>query len=315
MADADASVRAGTRVFAIVGPTGVGKTAVAQAIASAVRGGIVSADSMQVYRGMDIGTAKPPPAERSVPHLCLDLVDPGDPYSAALYQADARQAIDGLAARGLTPIVCGGTGLYVRAALDDWCFPAGERDGEARGRMEALAVELGPEGLHARLAELDPDAGALIHPNNVRRVVRALEMLAQGRPYSEQARGFSGRESVYDARFLGLDMDREALYARIDARVDAMVASGLLDEVRGLLQAGYREALLATQAIGYKELVGVLEEGSDPGEAIEQVKRASRRYAKRQLSWFRADRRVRWLDVTGLDVLAASDRGLALLES
>lgn len=312
---AEAARHARTRVIAVVGPTAVGKSAVAEEMAVRIGGELVSADSMQVYRGMDVGTAKPPRSARRVPHHCLDLADPQDPFSAALYQRAARSAIDRIAGGGAVPMLVGGTGLYVRAALDDWDFPPGARISPEREAILALGAKLGPEGLHALLAERDPEAAALIHPHNVRRVVRALEMAAEGSSYAEQARRFAERRSLYDARFLGLDMDRPALYERIDARVDAMMASGLLDEVGALLRAGYRDALTASQAIGYKELVGVIEGGADPEAAAEAVKQATRRYAKRQLSWFRADPRIRWLDVTGLDTAAAAERGLALVES
>ncbi|TLM77915.1 MAG: tRNA (adenosine(37)-N6)-dimethylallyltransferase MiaA [Actinobacteria bacterium] len=308
-------MRARTRVIAVVGPTGVGKTDVAEQLALGLRGEIVTADSMQVYRGMDIGTAKRPPEERRVPHHCIDLVGPGEPYSAALYQSDARSAIDDIAARGGTPIVCGGTGLYLRAALDDWAFPPGAAATPERARFEALAEELGPVGVHGLLAETDPEAAALIHPNNVRRVIRALEMSASGTLYSEQARRFAQRVGVYDTTILGLDAARPALYERIEARVDRMMEDGLLAEVEGLLAAGYRDALTAAAAIGYKELVPVIEDGADVDEAVAAIKQATRRYAKRQLGWFRADPRVRWLDVTALTPRDAASQGYALVES
>jgi tRNA dimethylallyltransferase len=250
-----------------------------------------------------------------VPYHCIDLVDPGEPYSAALYQRDARAAIADITSRGALPVLCGGTGLYVRAALDDWDFPAGEADSPARDRWEAASRDLGPERLHAALAARDPAAAALIHSNNVRRVVRALEMLDEGTSYAAQAAGFAERTSIYDAAILGLTMDRARLYERIDQRVVAMLSAGLLDEVARLLAAGYRDALAAAQAIGYKELVPVVEERADLDEAAATVKQATRRYAKRQLTWFRADPRVRWLDVTDMspaDVLAG---GVALLET
>jgi tRNA dimethylallyltransferase len=219
-------------------------------------------------------------------------------------------------AEGRLPVVCGGTGLYVRAALDDMRFPTGEACAQVRAHLEALAEELGAGGLHALLAERDPAAAALIHPNNVRRTVRALEMLeTDGVSYAEQAAGFGERRSVYSTTLLGLTMERDQLYARIDARVDAMLAEGLLDEVRRLLEAGYRAALTAAQAIGYKELVPVLESGSDPRQAAAEVKQATRRYAKRQLTWFRADPRVMWLDVTGLSLTEAADAAARLVES
>ncbi len=302
------------RVLAVVGPTAVGKTAVAEELAVRLGGEIVSADSMQVYRGMDVGTAKSAASERRVPYRCLDLVDPGTPYSAALYQRDARAAIADIHAEGKLPAVCGGTGLYVRAALDDMRFPAGGTAAATREAYERLAGEEGPAALHALLAVRDPASAELIHPNNVRRVVRALEMLdTEGVSYASQAAGFARRRSVYDAVFIGLAMERAELYARIDARVDAMIARGLLDEVRGLLEAGYRDALTAAQAIGYKELVPVAEEGADLAEAVAAVKQATRRYAKRQLTWFRADPRITWLDVTGLAAGEAADEARQLV--
>jgi tRNA dimethylallyltransferase len=304
-----------TLVLAVVGPTAVGKTAVAEELAARLGGEIVSADAMQIYRGMDVGTAKPAPSERRVPYHCLDLAEPGEPFSAALFQHEARACIGDIASRGLLPVVAGGSGLYVRAALDDWEFPGGEQaENPVRAGYEAIAAEKGAGALHAMLVARDPAAAALIHPNNVRRTVRALEMLDGGVSYAQQHAGFSARVSVYDARFAGLTMDRERLYERIDARVDAMLAAGLLGEVEGLLGAGLRDALTAAQAIGYKEFVPVIEDGADLDEAVAAVKQASRRYAKRQLTWFRADPRITWVDVTGVSTAKAADAVLDALD-
>ena len=302
-------------VIAVVGPTAVGKTEAAEQIALALNGEVVSADSMQVYRGMDIGTAKAPPEARRVPYHCIDLVDPGSPYSAALFQRDARSVIDSIAERKHMPVMCGGTGLYVRAALDDWSFPVGELASPSRARLEALAAEIGPDALHARLAEADPVAAAAIHPNNSRRVIRALEMAENGASYADQAASFAERTSWYPTVFVGLTMERSALYERIEARVDAMLDVGLAAEVADLLSAGYREALTATQAIGYKELVCVLEGESTLAEAAAAIKQATRRYAKRQLTWFRGDPRIQWLDVTDLSGAETTAEVLQLVES
>lgn len=302
--------------IAIVGPTAVGKSAVGEFVARHVCGEIINADSMQVYRRMDVGTAKVPLDERGVRYHCIDIVDPGDAYSAALYQRDARGAIDGLLGRGVIPVIVGGTGLYVRATLDEFEFPAGELTGESRSRLETRARALGPEALHRELARVDPASAARIHPANVRRTIRALEMHAEGRSYAEQAEGFRQRRFHYPlTRIVGLTMERSTLYARIDARVDAMLAHGLLDEVRHLVADGYAEALTAAQAIGYKELVSVLRGGTPLDDAITAIKQASRRYAKRQLSWFRADERVEWIDVTGLSPSSGGAAVLDLLES
>ena len=303
------------RVLAVVGPTAVGKTVIAEELAVRLGAEIVSADAMQVYRGMDIGTAKPPPAERRVAYHCIDIAEAGEPFSAALFQRAAREAIGDIARRGHLPIVAGGTGLYVRSALDAWEFPAGEQTANpVRARYEAVATAQGAQALHSQLEQRDPSSAALIHPNNVRRTVRALEMLDDGVSYASQHAGFSAREGVYDARFLGLTMEREALYERIDARVDGMVAGGLLGEVEGLLAAGLRDAATSAQAIGYKELVPVIEQGADLGKAVVAVKQATRRYAKRQLTWFRADPRVVWLDVGNLSPEHAADAALDALD-
>lgn len=304
------------RVIAVVGPTAIGKSAVAQHIALTLGGEVVSADAMQVYRGMDIGTAKTPPGQRLVQHHCLDLIDPGQPYSAALYQRDARSAIDDVHGRGATPVVAGGTGLYVRAALDEMDFPTGDVATPQRAALEARARDEGGEALHAELSRLDPDSAALIHPNNVRRTIRALEMLAEGTSYAAQASGFTTRVSHYPGTvYVGLTAERGWLYDRIDARVETMVADGLLDEVSDLLKAGFRDALTAAQAIGYKEFVPVLEGTVPLDAAVATVKQATRRYAKRQLTWFRADERVRWIDATDLSSTQAASAALGLLES
>lgn len=293
-------------VIAVVGPTASGKSAVADLVAEALGSEVVSADAMQVYRGMDIGTAKTPVSERRVPLLLVDVADPTEPYSAALYQRDSRRAIDRLRAEGRVPVLCGGTGLYVRAALDEMEFPRGEVDGVARQRYQDLAGKLGPEGVHALLAERDPESAALIHPHNVRRVVRALEMLDEGVSYARQSAGFSEPREHYPSLQFALTMDRARLYARIDARVDAMMRAGLLDEVRGLMDAGAADALTSRQAIGYKELIDALEGRCTIGEAVDLIKLRSRRYAKRQLSWFRRDPRITWLDMDVLDADGAA---------
>lgn len=293
-------------VIAVVGPTASGKSAVADLVAEALGSEVVSADAMQVYRGMDIGTAKTPVSERRVPLLLVDVADPTEPYSAALYQRDSRRAIDRLRAEGRVPVLCGGTGLYVRAALDEMEFPRGEVDGAARQRYQDLADKLGPEGVHALLAERDPESAALIHPHNVRRVVRALEMLDEGVSYARQSAGFSEPREHYPSLQFALTMDRARLYARIDARVDVMMRAGLLDEVRGLMDAGAADALTSRQAIGYKELIDALEGRCTIGEAIDLIKLRSRRYAKRQLSWFRRDPRITWLDMDVLDADGAA---------
>jgi len=304
------------RVVAVLGPTGVGKTAVGEELAVRLGGEVVSADSMQIYRGMDIGTAKLPASERRVPHHCIDIADPGTPYSAALFQRDARTAIDAIASAGHLPVLVGGTGLYVRAALDVMDFPKGEAATPVREDLEAILANEGADALYALLQERDPEAALLVHRNNSRRVIRALEMLELGEPsYAVSREHFHERVPFYPSVFIGLTCERGRLYGRIDARVDAMMAAGLLDEVRGLLDSGFRDALTSAAAIGYKELVPVIDGSGDLPNAVIAIKQASRRYAKRQLTWFRADPRVHWLDVTELSHASAADAAMALVES
>ncbi|MBE6469554.1 MAG: tRNA (adenosine(37)-N6)-dimethylallyltransferase MiaA [Coriobacteriaceae bacterium] len=300
-------------VMAITGPTAVGKSAVAEEVALQLKTSVISADAMQVYRGMDIGTAKTPAADRRVPLHLIDIVDPDDAYSAARFQHDARAVIDELLAAGKPAVLCGGTGLYLRAALDEMDFPRGVIDSEVRTRYMRLADQLGAEGIHALLAQRDPASAALIHPHNVRRTVRALEMGEEGVSYAEQAGGFSAPRARYEARWFALTMDRARLYERIDARVDAMVEAGLVDEVRHLIDAGAAPALTARQAIGYKEIIDALAGKTSLNEAIDLIKRRSRRYAKRQLSWCRGDGRMTWINMDECGINGAAARIVAAL--
>lgn len=303
-------------VVAVVGPTASGKSALAELLAARLGSPVVSADAMQVYRGMDIGTAKTPPAERRAPLLCVDLADVREPFSVALYAAAARPAIDRVVGEGRAAVVCGGTGLYVRAALEDMDFPAGGQESNpVRERYERQAAALGPAGFHALLAEADPASAALIHPNNVRRAVRAFELLEQGTSYAREHATLHERADRHPTLRLGLALDRAELYRRIDARVDAMMAQGLLDEVAALMREGLAESATASQAIGYKELIGVVRGERPLDEAVAQVKQASRRYAKRQLTWFRADGRVVWLDATGKTAEDLLGEAMALMGS
>lgn len=285
------------RVLAIVGPTASGKSSLAELVALRLGASVVSVDAMQVYRGMDVGTAKTPVKERRCPLLMVDVCGPQDNYSVSLFQSDARACVDDLLAQGGVPVLCGGTGLYLNAVIDEMSFPSGETGGEARRAYERLAEERGPAALHFVLRERDPESAALIHPNNVRRVVRALEMADEGVSYARHHEGLRHREPHYDAVIWGLTMARERLYARIDARVDEMMRAGLLEEVRGLAAGGLTTRVTAGQAIGYKELLEFLEGRLSLEGAVDLIKARTRRYAKRQLSWFRNDGRVRWLDL------------------
>ncbi len=295
-----------TPAIVITGPTACGKSDVADRLAEQLGSEVVSADAMQVYRGMDIGTAKTPLSERRVPLRLVDIVEVGEAYSAARYQLDARAEIDRLLASGRVPIICGGTGLYIRAAIDDMRFPSGQIDSERRVRYHEMAERLGADGLHRVLAERDPASAAEIHPHNVTRTIRALEMADEGVSYARQRQGFSSPTSVYPSVQVALTRDRAALYRRIDERVDAMMETGLLQEVLGLLDRGAREALTAMQAIGYKELIDYIDGACTLEAAVELIKQRSRRYAKRQLAWCRRDARITWVNMDEMDATAAA---------
>lgn len=283
-----------TRVAVIAGPTASGKTALAIALAARVGGEIVNADSQQVYRGLDVGTAKPTAAERAaVPHHLLDLVAPGEGMDAARFVALADAAIAEVAARGRLPIVAGGTGLYVRALLHGVVAAPG-RDPALRARLQEQAARLGRPALHARLAAMDPQAAARIRPNDLVRVVRALEIAAGGRRPSELHASHAFREDRYDATLVALDPPRDALHARIDARVREMFAGGILDEARALA-ARLGGAAPPKLPIGYAEALAVVRGTMDVDEAIRRVQVAHRRYARRQVIWLRRERGVAWV--------------------
>ncbi len=293
------------RIVAIVGCTASGKTSLSVELARRFGGEIVSCDSMQIYRGMDIGTAKPDEAERcGVPHHLMDLVDPLDPkgYSCADYVRDARAAVADILARGRLPILCGGTGLYLDAFLRGGTFEVTDTDPALRAELMALAEREGADALHAVLREMDPVSAEATHPNNVKRVARAIEIYrTTGRRKSDLDRESRQVDSPYDALVVGLAYtDRAILYDRIDRRVDAMLAAGLVEETRRLREAGVFETCsTAAQAIGYKELFPYLDGAQSLEEAAEVLKTATRRYAKRQMTWFSAKDYVRWVACDG----------------
>lgn len=288
------------KILAVVGPTASGKTAVAVELAKRLGGEVISCDSMQIYRRMDIGTAKPTEEEKcGVPHHLIDAVEPDAPFSCAEYVTRAAQAAKEITARGKLPILCGGTGLYLDRFL---CGEMEETqaDEALRASLFAYAESEGIEALHARLLAVDPESAQAIHPNNVKRVVRALEIYEQtGIPKSEFDRRSQVVESPYDATVIGLFYPRrEVLYERINRRVDIMLADGLLEETEKLMREGVFEVnQTAAQAIGYKELLGYFDGNETLGEAAENLKTATRRYAKRQITWFSAKPYVKWVDM------------------
>lgn len=284
------------RVIVIVGPTASGKSAVGIELALRLGGEIVSADSMQVYRGMDIGTAKATREERAaVRHHLIDVADPDEVFSAARYQELAAEAIEDIWGRGRLPIVVGGTGLYVDALIYGFLFPEEGRNPEVRADLEREAEEHGVGALYARLGEVDPVAVSRIHPNDLRRIVRALEVhTVTGEPISRLQGRHQGRPR-YRARLFGIAVERQALAARIDCRVRSMVEQGLLKEVRALYAAGYGPELTSMQAIGYKEFGGYIRGEASLGQALEALKTGTRRYAKRQITWFKRNPDVEWV--------------------
>jgi len=291
------------RPVAIVGPTATGKSALGVALAEALGGEVINADAMQLYRGMDIGTAKVTEAERrGVPHHLLDVLDVTETASVAAYQRDARATVERLLATGTVPILVGGSGLYVRAVLDDLDFPG--TDPDIRRRLEQELADVGPAVLHERLTTLDPVAGTAILPSNGRRVVRALEVIElTGRPFS--ATMPKPGPARYDTVQLGVDRDTEELDRRVDLRVTRMFEQGLVEEVRELANKGLRLGRTASRALGYQQVLDELDADHDMAAAAAATAQATRRFVRRQRSWFRRDKRITWLD-PGADQVAAA---------
>ncbi|MEJ5945102.1 tRNA (adenosine(37)-N6)-dimethylallyltransferase MiaA [Pseudokineococcus basanitobsidens] len=303
-------------LVAVVGSTATGKSDLGVALALALGGEVVGADASQLYRGMDVGTAKLAPDERrGVPHHLLDVLDVREEASVAAYQRRARAVVADVRARGRVPVLVGGSGLYVRSVLDGLDFPG--TDAAVRARWQAEAERVGSAALHARLAELDPAAAADVLPSNERRVVRALEAIeVSGRPFSASLPRYEHPADLLPVVQVGLRVLRPELDARIDARVRRMAAHGLVEEVRRLEAGGLREGPTASRALGYAQVLSHLAGGCSLEDALEETARATRRFARRQESWFRRDPRVRWLDVAAderpddllaraLDVVAA----------
>lgn len=303
------------KLVIIAGPTATGKTALAVEAAESINGEVVSADSMLVYRGMNIGTAKPTRDEmRGVPHHLIDVVDPDEEYSVAVYQKQARECIARILAQGRTPVLTGGTGLYIRSVIDDYDFTSALRDEKLRADLSEEAERSGAAAIHRRLAHVDPKAAARLHPNDTRRITRALEVFyLTGIPLSDSWRLEQGKP-LYDLIFLGLNMERKDLYSRIEDRVDSMLEAGLIEEVRSLLDRGYSPELTSMQGLGYKEILAYLAGVMPKREAVSLLKRNTRRFAKRQLTWFRRDQRIKWLPAdavsTGRDVIREIKYGI-----
>ena len=286
----------GPEVVAIVGPTASGKTDLSVSLAEATGGEVINGDAFQVYRGLDIGTAKIAPDEmRGVPHHLFDMLGPGDEFSVADYQRLVREKIAEIRSRGRLPIITGGTGLYVQSVLYDYRFTEQKEDPELRRSLERMLREKGPENLHDMLKKRDPVSAAEIHPNNTRRVMRALEIAALTGKTKKETEGKDGAAPLYNHLLVGLELDRSVLYERINRRVDLMVEAGWIEEVRSLVDAGFGESQ-SMKAIGYREIEAYLGGGVDLEQALELIKRNTRRYAKRQFTYFRNKLDVHWLD-------------------
>jgi tRNA dimethylallyltransferase len=284
-------------LVAVVGPTAVGKTELAVRLAARFNGEIIGADSRQVYRGMDIGTARPCPGELArVPHHLVSIIEPDEDFSLGLYLRLAHAAMTDIRSRGRLPFLVGGTGLYVRAFLEGWDVPAISPDAEFRYNKERQARESGPDEIHAELARVDPAAAAQIDPRNVRRVIRALEVHARtGRAFSDLGHK---QPPAFTAYTIGLTASRGALYRRADDRVDRMIAGGFVDEVRRLLERGYDPDLPSLSGIGYRQLAGYLRGEATLEEAVRRIKTATHRFIRHQYGWFRLrDEAIRWYDV------------------
>lgn len=299
------------RVIAVVGPTAAGKSDLGVFLAQQLGGEVVNADSMQLYRGMDIGTAKLTPEERGdVPHHLLDIWDVTEPANVAAYQKLARTEIDRLLAEGRTPVLVGGSGLYVRAAIDVLEFPG--TDPAVRARLERELDERGSGALHARLAAADPEAARAILASNGRRIVRALEVIEiTGQPFTAN---LPGHESLYDTVQIGVDVGRPELDERISVRVDRMWEAGLLDEVRALEERGLRDGRTASRALGYQQVLAAFAGECTDDEARAETVRATKRFARRQDSWFRRDPRVHWLSGAAEHRGELPQQALALVE-
>lgn len=283
-------------LIVIVGPTAVGKTSVSIALAQRLEGEIVSADSRLLYRGMDIGTAKPTEEEmQGVPHHLIDVADPDERWNLAIYQRQAYRIIDAVRERGHLPFLVGGTGQYIRSIIEGWNIPPQRPDLAMRDALNHWVETIGAEGLHKRLAALDPEAAAQIDYRNVRRVVRALEVIFKtGERFSELRRK---QECPYDPIVLGINRPREELYERVDQRIEEMLDRGLVEEIRGLLEAGYSSNLSTMSAIGYGEIIKYLQGEITYEEAIILIKRNTRTFVRRQANWFKPDDpRITWFE-------------------
>ena len=286
-------------IVVIAGPTASGKTAVGIEIAKRLNGEIISADSMQIYKYMNIGSAKPARSEmQDIPHHMIDVVYPDEEFSVALFRKMAGKLVDEIISRKHIPIIVGGTGLYISSLIYPYDFTNSAEDTEYREELTAIAVEKGNEFVHNMLINIDPESFNRIHPNNLRRVIRALEVYKNtGKTISDYQQESRSREMEFNTAFIGLTMDRGLLYNRINLRVDKMFEAGLIEEVKKLKEMGYSKNMTSMQGIGYKEIFDYFDNKCTIEETKDIIKQSSRRYAKRQLTWFRRDEKIYWVEV------------------
>ncbi len=286
------------RVIVIVGPTASGKTNLSIELAKRMNGEIISADSMQIYKYMDIGTAKPTKEEmQDISHYLIDEVLPNEDFNVVRFKELAEKYIDNILEKGKQPIVAGGTGLYISSLINNINFSESESDWELREALKKEAEEFGPEYLHKKLQEVDPDSALSIHPNNIKRVIRALEVYYQTqKPISYHNEISRSIPPKYQFVLVGLNMDRQVLYERINKRVDIMIQNGLVDEVKGLVDLGYADSIISMQGIGYKEILEFLRNNITLEQAIDNIKQGTRRYAKRQITWFKRIHGINWFN-------------------
>lgn len=291
------------KLVCVAGPTGSGKTGLGIEIAKKFGGEIISADSMQIYKKLNIGTAKPTIEEmEGIPHHLLDIISPFSEFSVKEFVDMANEKIDEILGRGNLPIVVGGTGLFISSLIDNVKFSEGEADNKLREELRLLAETRGPEYLHNMLKEIDYDSYLRLHPNNIKRVIRAIEIYkTTGITMTEQIKNSKNVPSSFDLCYFGLNADRQYIYERINKRVDIMVEKGLFSEVENLYKEGLNLSYKSMQAIGYKEIIMYLEGKLEKKEAVDLIKQESRRYAKRQLTWFRRDERIKWIDILKYD--------------
>lgn len=302
------------KVIVIVGPTAVGKTKLSIDIAKYLQTEIISGDSMQVYKGMDIGTGKVTEAEmENIPHYMLDIQDPSEEFSVAEFKSLVEGHITSINDKGMIPILVGGSGLYIQAILYDYQFPQQKRDDTVTKRLEAELAEIGNEKLHERLVKIDPNQAEKIHPNNYRRVIRALEVYESTGKTLTELQSEQKNEAQYEHLLIGLEMDRVLLYERINKRVDGMIEAGLVEEVKKIYDAGHENSQ-AMKAIGYKEIIPYIKGEVSLEAAVDMLKRNSRRYAKRQYTWFKNQLEVDWFSLTNSNYEAEKEKIFELIK-